>query len=464
MSWPLRLQILLPAACLLIVAVCINAVTAAIWASRRSEQQLSERLHQVGQVLADTSFPRSPQVLAQLRQLTNSEYAVWDLPQRQLLVTTFGKADHDALGILLNQPEFRQPTQPQVSITLDGREYQATRIEPTRTQGREELWLLVPEAIVTAERWSAAGPALIVGTGSLLLLIPIISHVARRLGQRIATLQHQVAAVADGHYELLIDEADVDDEIHRLVDAVNEMTKRLRELQRRIAHTERTRLLGQFAGGVVHQLRNSIAGARLAVQLHTRRCAHVVSDDSLRVALKQLSLTEQHLKGILALGRKTPVNRVDCDPGELSQQVVELISPMAEHLGVELTHSVPVNVASLQLDREAVVSAILNLLMNGLEAAGRGGQVRLELGMDEANHLVTWTVWDSGPGPSAELAERMFEPFQTSKPEGVGLGLAQALQVANDHAGTLDWQRAESGTVFRLQLPGPGSLPRNPSP
>jgi len=464
MTWPLRLQILLPAACLLIVAVCINAVAAAIWASHRSEQQITERLHQVGQVLADTSFPRSPQVLAQLRQLTNSEYAVWDLPRRELLVTTFEQPERAELATLLQQAEFRSSDLPRIRISLNSREYRATRIEPTRTQGREELWLLVPEAIVSAERWSAAWPALIVGSVSLLLLIPIVTHVARRLGQRIATLQHQVTAVADGHYELLIDAADVDDEIHHLVDAVNEMTRRLRELERRIAHTERTRLLGQFAGGVVHQLRNSIAGARLAVQLHSRRCAHVVSDDSLSVALKQLSLTEQHLKGILALGRQTPVNRVDCDPGALTQQVVELISPMAEHLGAELTQSVPSRTITLPIDREAMISAILNLVMNGLEAAGHGGQVCLELSLQEASRTVTWTVRDSGPGPSADLAERMFEPFQTTKPEGVGLGLAQALQVANDHAGTLDWVRDGNWTVFRLQLPLPAPSPRNPPP
>lgn len=453
MTWPLRLQILLPAACLLVIAVCINAIAAALWASHQSELQITQRLQQVGQVLAETSFPRSPQVLAQLRQLIDAEFAVWDVPRRQLQVSTFSETDENELDAVLEQSKLRQIAGEPITIRLGGQDYQGTRIEPSRTHGLEELWILVPKGAVTAERWTAAWPALIVGGLSLLLMIPIVSHVARRIGQRISTLQRQVAAVADGQYEPLVDVADVDDEIHRLVDGVNEMTSRLRELQQRIAHTERTRLLGQFAGGVAHQLRNAVAGARLAIQLHERRCAHAPRDESLSVALKQLNLTEQHLKGLLALGRKTPINRTECDPAELLHQVVELIAPMADHHGVELTKSIQGTPLPVTMDREAVVSALLNLMINGLEAAGRSGQMRVELEIGTTRRHVLWRIADSGAGPPPELVDHMFEPFQTSKPQGVGLGLAQARQVANDHGGTLDWKREESWTLFELTLP-----------
>src|SRR5262249_31585382 len=65
-------------------------------------------------------------------------------------------------------------------------------------------------------------------------------------------------------------------------------------------------------------------------------------------------------------------------------------------------------------------------------------------------------VWDTGPGPAPEVAERLFEPFVTGKPEGVGLGLAVARQVAEAHGGAITWTREGGRTCFRVELPAGG--------
>ncbi|MDX1970027.1 MAG: ATP-binding protein [Planctomycetaceae bacterium] len=450
MRRPLRIQILLPTAGLLIAAVCINAAFAALWASYRAGQETTERLQQVAQVLAETSFPRSPAVLGKLRQLTGADFAVWSVPAQQVTASTYPDSEAAALQQEL-QRLVHQAQSGSASITLSGRRYRASRIESAGTGGREWLWLLVPEGTLVADRWGAAVPALLVGLTSLAVLIPVVLQLAARLGRRIASVQRQVTAVAEGRYEPIVAPAHVDDEIHQLLEAVNELTARLRELQSRIVETERTRLLGQFAGGLAHQLRNAITGAKLAVQLHERRCAIAATDTSLKMALKQLALTEQQLKGLLSLGRQQPSTRTPCFPVEVSQSVLELVTMTAEHLGVALAFTESPPIPQLLLDRESVLAAILNLLLNGLEAAGRGGSVSMQV-LEQSDRIV-WTISDSGQGPNDATADRMFEPFVTTKPEGVGLGLALARQVANDHQGTLDWSRGNGRTTFRLTIP-----------
>src|SRR5262249_28497556 len=97
----------------------------------------------------------------------------------------------------------------------------------------------------------------------------------------------------------------------------------------------------------------------------------------------------------------------------------------------------------------------LNLMSNGLEAAGPRGRVQVHLTQVGTQGKIAGRVEiiDSGFGPPASIADRLFEPFVTSKPEGVGLGLALARQVAEAHGGRIGWTRTGQSTVFFVELP-----------
>ena len=96
---------------------------------------------------------------------------------------------------------------------------------------------------------------------------------------------------------------------------------------------------------------------------------------------------------------------------------------------------------------------MLNLTLNAIEAAGQGGTVSLEAFAQPAKCSIE--VVDSGPGPPAGMANVLFEPFVTSKKEGVGLGLALARQVALDHGGQLSWTRTAGLRAFTSSFPKP---------
>jgi signal transduction histidine kinase len=210
-------------------------------------------------------------------------------------------------------------------------------------------------------------------------------------------------------------------------------------------------LLAQLAAGLAHQLRNALTGARLSVQLHEKRCELARGEPSMGVALRQLALVEEQVRGLLTLGRLESRPHVLSDLGRLVREATYLLQPTCEHSRVELLVTDHQPAALAAVDEPGVRAAVLNLALNAIEAAGPGGVVRLEI-VEDRNE---WTirVSDNGPGPPAPLSESLFDPFVTAKPEGVGLGLALAKQVAGAHHGTLSWWRDAGWTQFGLTLP-----------
>ena len=96
-------------------------------------------------------------------------------------------------------------------------------------------------------------------------------------------------------------------------------------------------------------------------------------------------------------------------------------------------------------------TAVLNLVLNAVEAAGTGGRVELNV-IADADRVV-FSVIDNGPGPPRELIDNMFELFVTGKPEGVGFGLALAKQAADEQGGQLSWNRTDDRTEFQFEIP-----------
>jgi C4-dicarboxylate-specific signal transduction histidine kinase len=126
----------------------------------------------------------------------------------------------------------------------------------------------------------------------------------------------------------------------------------------------------------------------------------------------------------------------------------------------------------VRADKDQIVQVVVNLVKNAVEAVKEtpGARVRVTLDLPHAD-VVDVTVEDNGPGISAQIAGRLFEPYATTKPDGTGLGLAIAQRIAIEHNGELSaldaapWARlAATGAIFRLRLPvaGPPPTPDDP--
>ena len=154
------------------------------------------------------------------------------------------------------------------------------------------------------------------------------------------------------------------------------------------------------------------------------------------MALRQLSLTESHLQQFLTVGQPSALRRGACDVQKVVDDVAALLMPACDHHDVALEFDGDRGAAFPHwADADQLRQLVLNLVLNGIEAAGSGGWVRIEL--ERAAQATILRVIDSGPGPDPQLLDRLFEPFATGKPDGIGLGLTVAKAIAEAHGGTI---------------------------
>jgi signal transduction histidine kinase len=332
--------------------------------------------------------------------------------------------------------------------------------------------VLTPVASPLVTTLESVWPVLAVAAATLAILLPLGLRATGRLAGRIIAVEEQVGRIAAGEFGRTLADPAVTggtratDEIDRLVQGVNTMSLTLDTLRERLVAGERQRLLGQLAAGFAHELRNAITGAKLAIDLHRRRCPSGGGDESLTVAARQLSIVEAEVRGLLDLGRPaaaTPATDLDLDPVLID--VRDLVAARCEHSGVRLECQTPTGITVVGR-RDQLRTAVVNLVLNAIDAAGRGGGVRLAA--EVAGGTVQIAVEDTGAGPPEAIRDTLLEPFVTGKPEGIGLGLAVARAVAAEHGGRLEWGRHEGRTRFAILLPAgrlePASAEVKPGP
>jgi signal transduction histidine kinase len=452
MRWSIRNQILVPLIGIQAVAVTAATLTTATLAAGRSEREIIGRLNDLLDTLEHGSFPYTRSVLAKMRGLSGAHFIAWG-PEGQVTETSLPALDGLPIALRAVPAAIHMDSLAESpSIRVGGTRYFTVSVRsPTGSRGGS-LVVLYPETSWRQARREAAMPALLLGIGSLGVMVLVTSWIAHRMSSRIRRVQQQVAGIAAGDFREL-DPGGRSDEVADLTKSINRMCSQLKGMRQTIQQSERARLLTQLAAGLAHQLRNSLTGARMSVQLYVKRHPAQAADEALAVALRQLELTEEQVKGLLSAGRVERSPPEVCDLHALLGDVARLVDPACHHANVTLSQVRRDGAGALKLFAEpsSLRAAILNLALNAIEAAGQGGTVSLEA--YSQNGEVSIEIVDSGPGPPPDLADVLYEPFVTSKPEGVGLGLALVRQVALDHAGRLSWARAGEATRFILTLP-----------
>ncbi len=455
MRQPLRYQIMFPMLGLMLTALVGVSVLNAYLAASRVRQHIERQLGEMTRTLDQSSFPLTDAVLRQMRGLSGAEFVLVGESGQVLASST----DRVVLNQLPRDPLGQPDMVLRQRLWLGGENYLHTARRLSRKNDNSAvgvLHILYPEEGYR-EAWTGAVlPPLGIGVAAALLVVLSAIAVAARVSRPMSRLQTQVDRIAQGDFEPM-PLPKRSDEIRDLAQAINQMAAMLGQYEREVRRTERLRTLAQLGGGIAHQMRNAATGCRMAIDILAAEQSLPADSESLTVARRQLELMEKYLQRFLAVGKPAMASRHQPnDLGALVEELLPLVRPAARHAGVQLQWQPPDAPVIVLGDCEGLEQLIINLLLNGIEAAAQGpGEARLVsvcLAGKDADQ-VELVVQDSGLGPCDGVKDNLFDPFVTAKADGVGLGLSVARQVVEQHGGRITWDHEPGATRFRVKLP-----------
>ncbi|MGA8890221.1 MAG: ATP-binding protein [Anaeromyxobacteraceae bacterium] len=247
----------------------------------------------------------------------------------------------------------------------------------------------------------------------------------------------------------------------QLEEKVEERTSELRAAQDTLVRTEKLSSLGKLSASIAHEINNPLAGILTFAKLMIRTIEHgPVGDAERRTLVKQLALVQREsercsaiVRNLLDFARERPLQLKDVDVNQVVEEVFQLVANQVAIQGL-LVEKDLARVPMVDADFGQIRQAFMNIVINAIEAIGRGGHLRVATRPLPEEDGVEIVFQDDGPGIPPELMQKIFDPFFTTKEKGTGLGLSVVYGIVDRHKGRVSVDSEPGkGTRFTIRLP-----------
>jgi signal transduction histidine kinase len=273
-----------------------------------------------------------------------------------------------------------------------------------------------------------------------------------------ATTESAVEAVRAGAFAYLVKPVPPADLLLTVEQAARQvrLTAESRDLSRRAQRAEKLAAVGTLAAGLSHEIKNPLNAAALQLMVLERRLKRIANlpDDifePLDIVQSEIKRLAHFLDDFLHFARPREIVRAPMDLARLIAHVLDLLAPQATAAQLTVERRVePLPIC--EADEARLQQALMNLVLNAIQATPAGGWVRVGA-RPEVGHILI-AVEDSGPGIPDGVRDRIFEPFFTTKDAGTGLGLPMVHAIVQQHGGAITVERGEvGGARFVVRLP-----------
>jgi len=250
------------------------------------------------------------------------------------------------------------------------------------------------------------------------------------------------------------------DEIGVLVQAYNDMIKKLDDSAQLLAKSEREGAWRDMAQQVAHEIKNPLTPMKLNIQylLHSYDSEPEKREEKIRrisgVLIQQIDNLAHIANTFSQFARDSDLQLKDINLNELITGVYNLFKTEAYEKGVDLNLTMPIEPIDLVTDSNNLLRVINNLIKNALQALEHQTGGKIDISVDSKDSHITILIKDNGPGISDEIKSMIFEPHFTTKSSGSGLGLAMCKRLIEQLGGQIDFQsNLNQGCTFVVKLP-----------
>ncbi len=234
--------------------------------------------------------------------------------------------------------------------------------------------------------------------------------------------------------------------------------ERIVEIEEQLRRAERLSTVGELAAIMAHEIRNPLGSIKGTVE--------ILKDDFqpgerkyefLEILVKESNRLNNFVEDFLRLAKPQTIRPGRCNISEQLTTIVTLVAAEAKSRNVRIEYE-PVKLPVIEGDEDKLRQAFLNIVLNSLQAAPKGGTVIISATLEgkdgDKSHWINICFTDNGPGVTSEVRQQLFKPFFTTKAEGVGLGLVITKRIVEGHGGSVELKSVPGeGTTLCVRLP-----------
>jgi len=247
----------------------------------------------------------------------------------------------------------------------------------------------------------------------------------------------------------------------QLEERVKKATADLEETQRQLFHSEKLAALGKLSAGIAHEIRNPLTSIKILIHSLVDEMATESSrEKDLAIIEAEIERVNKIIRQFLDFARPRPPSLEPMDVRRVLEETLALIVYEMEAQGVSLERHYEAEIPPVPMDPEQMKQVFLNLLLNAIQAMDHGGKLMVSTALKHYRYgtwsglFVEVSIRDSGKGIPENIKGKIFEPFFSTKEEGIGLGLPIARRIVEEHGGQIRMESSlGKGATFYVTIP-----------